>query len=350
MITRLFGGTYKDKDYSVYEVTAGKYSMTVTNIGCAIMTFNAPGKDGNVSDVVLGYDSVEEYIDNPKYFGAVIGRVGNRIRNSRFVLDGKEYSVTPTSGDGTSLHGGVYGFDTKAFSTSVGLHEGKEALIFSYMSPDGEEGYPGNLNLTVIYSLGEDGSLLIKYIATTDKPTLCNITNHSFFNLKGHDGGEITDHHVQINADWFTPVDSTLNTDGQIISVKGTALDFTTMTRLGDRIDADEEPLRLAGGYDHNYVINVENPGEVIKIAEVYEPASGRAMEVFSDSAGVQLYSGNFISGTKGKLGAVYEKRDALCFETQYFPGAGSYAHFPSCRLDPGQVYCKTTIYKFGVK
>ncbi len=350
MISRLFGGTYKGKDYSVYEFTAGKYSMTVTNIGCAIMTFNAPDSKGNTADVVLGYDSVEEYIDDPKYFGAVIGRVGNRIRNSRFTLDGAEYSVTPTSDDGTSLHGGVYGFDTKAFSTAIGEHQGKEALIFNYLSPHGEEGYPGNLNLTVIYSLCEDGSLFIKYIATTDMPTLCNITNHSFFNLKGHDGGEITGHHLKLNAGWYTPVDATLNTDGQIASVKGTALDFSTMTRLGDRIDADEEPIRLAGGYDHNYVINVENPGEVIKIAEVYEPESGRTMEVLTDSAGVQLYSGNFLSGTKGKLGAVYARRNAFCLETQDFPGASSYAHFPSCRLDPGQVYCKSTIYKFGVK
>ena len=350
MISKLFSGSYKGKDYEVYEIKSGKYSMTVTNIGCAIMTFNAPDKNGNVADVVLGYDSVEEYIDKPKYFGAVIGRVGNRIRSSKFELDGEEYNVTPTAPDGTSLHGGIYGFDTKAFSVSVGEHDGKEALIMNYLSADGEEGYPGNLNLTVVYSLSEDGALLLKYIATTDKPTLCNITNHSFFNLKGHNTGDILDHVAQINADWFTPVDSSLNTNGTIASVKGTALDFAQPQRVGDRIDADEEPMKLAGGYDHNYVINVKTPGKIIKIAEVTEPESGRMMEVFSDTIGLQFYTGNFIAGLIGKGGATYNKRQALCLETQIFPGACAYAHFPSARLDPGQVYCYSTIYKFGYK
>jgi len=231
MITRICAGSYKGLEYGVYKVEAGAYSMTVTNVGCAVMTLHAPDRDGRLADVVLGYDTVEEYIDKPKFFGAVIGRVGNRIRNAAFQLDGKTYHVAPTSPDGTSLHGGPQGFDKKAFSAQIGTYAGREALIFHYLSPDGEEGYPGNLNLTVIYTLSEDGALTMKYIATTDKPTLCNITNHSFFNLGGHDSGTILDNVLTLSAKYYTVCDKSLNTTGEIAPVAGTALDFTSSAR-----------------------------------------------------------------------------------------------------------------------
>lgn len=350
MITLLQSGSYKGKDYVVYQMTSGAFQAQVTNIGCAIMQLRVPDRSGVPADVVLGYDTVEEYIDQPKYFGAVIGRVGNRIKNSRFSIDGKSYAVTPTHPDGTSLHGGLYGFDTKAFAHAVGAYQGHEALHFYYTSADGEEGYPGNLTLQVTYWLTESGDLGLHYTATTDQATMCNITNHSFFNLLGEGGGSIEGHTLWLDAGHYTDCDAGLNTTGEIKSVRGTALDFSVPTPIGARIDEDLDILRYGKGYDLNYVLSVRQPGKIEKIAEVYEPQTGRVMQVLTNTPGVQLYSGNNIADVPGKGGKIYRKRDAVCLETQLFPGATGHMHFPSCILRPGQVYDYTTIYRFDAR
>ncbi len=347
---KLLSLTKKGNDaIAIYEMTSGKLSAKVTNYGCAIMSLCVPDKNGDIADIVLGFDTVEEYMADRSYFGAVVGRFANRIRGSRFVVNGKEYTVPATSDDGTSLHGGPEGLDTKLFAHQVSSYNGKEALVFTRHSPDGEMGYPGNLTLQVIYTLDEQDGLRIVYRAMCDKDTPLNITNHSFFNLRGHGNGLILDHFLTLNAKFYTPTDATQNTTGDVVPVCGTAMDFTTPTSVGARIDNDEEPLRLGSGYDHNYVIDRAVPG-LTKCACVYEPESGRTMEVFTDTPGVQLYTGNFLDGKKGKAGAVYEKRSALCLETQFFPNCVNYAHFPSCLLKAGQVRENVTVYRFGVK
>lgn len=348
MIKLIKSGVYKGKDWVVYEVTNDLgMSVTVTNIGCCIMTLNVPDKNGKIDDIVLGYDTVEEYLDKPNYFGAVIGRVGNRIKDGHFMIDGREYDVTLTAPN-VSLHGGKEGFDVRAFTHCIGKYNGYEALIFNYTSIDGEEGYPGDLSLKVVYCLTDDGELILNYTATTTDATPINITNHSFFNLAGHTSGECTDNIMWINADYFTDTDEDQNTNGAILPVWNTPLDFNEPTVIGERIDDEScQAIKLGKGYDHNYVLKKEIPGSIELCAQLSDPKSGRVMQVYTDQLGVQFYSGNFLTGAPGKDGAKYVKRSAMCLETQDFPNAVNYPHFPNGILRPGEVYDRTTIYRF---
>lgn len=311
-----------------------------------VMSLEAPDRAGKMADVVLGFDTLPEYLANPtQYFGAIIGRYANRIANARFTLDGVEYKVPRNNGE-ASLHGGDNGFFKRVFKSRV-LPDG--GLELTYLSKDGEEGYPGNLTATVTYHLTDANELKIDYAATTDKDTVVNLTNHSYFNLKGAGSGEILDHDLMLNADRYTPVDKNLIPTGQLPGVAGTPFDFRSLTPIGSRIEQNNDQLKIAGGYDHNWVLN--RSGNALTLAaRVEEPVSGRLMEVYTTEPGIQFYTGNFLDGTvKGKGGKVYARRSAFCLETQHFPDSPNHPAFPSTVLKPGQRYQTTTVYRFAL-
>ena len=316
----------------------------ITNYGGIVVSLAVPDKSGKSSDVVLGYDNLEGYIRNNPYFGAIIGRYGNRIAKGRFKLDGHEYKLAVNNGP-NSLHGGIRGFDKVVWDVR---RAEDNALELHYLSKDGEEGYPGNLDVTVTYTLTDNNELKIDYAATTDKPTVLNLTNHSYFNLSGQGNGDILGEEMMINADRFTPVDAGLIPTGELRSVAGTPLDFRKPVAIGARINSDDEQIRLGGGYDHNFVLNRSGAGLSLA-ARVRDPKSGRVMEVLTTQPGVQFYTGNFLDGTiKGKQGKVYGKRSAFCLETQHFPDSPNQPSFPSVVLTPGAKYATTTVYKFS--
>jgi aldose 1-epimerase len=300
-----------------------------------------------MGDVVLGYDNLDGYLKETPYFGALVGRYGNRIAKGKFTLNGTEYTLAINNGP-NSLHGGLKGFDKVIWEPKILATPSATGLELSYVSKDGEEGFPGNLSVTAIYTLTEDNALKIEYSATTDKDTVLNLTHHSYFNLEGK--GDILHHEIMLNADKFTPVDSTLIPTGELRPVAGTPLDFRKSTAIGTRIDADDEQIKLGGGYDHNFIVN-KPLGELGLMARVYEPARGRVMEVFSTEPAVQFYTGNFLSGSiTGKGGWVYQRRNAFCLEPQHYPDSPNHPSFPSVVLKPGQVYHNTIIYKFSVR
>jgi aldose 1-epimerase len=322
--------------------------ITFTNYGQRLLSLHVPDKNGKFEDIVLGYGTLKEFIDNRNYYGAIIGRYGNRIGKGTFKIGNNEYDLVKNNGE-NHLHGGIKGFESVVwkvddFDTS--------SITFSRTSPDMEEGYPGNLETKVTYELNNDNELKINYIATTDKATVVNLTNHSFFNLKGEGNGDVSDHIVMINADRYTPVDDGLIPTGKIDKVAGTPFDFTTPKTIGRDIDSDFGQLKIGKGYDHNYVLN-ESPTnqEGLKlVSTVTEPSSGRTMEVYTSEPGVQFYTGNFMNGSDiGKTGKPYPLRGAFCFETQHFPDSPNKPEFPSTLLNPGEVYETTTIYKLGV-
>lgn len=319
--------------------------MQVLNLGGIIMSLTAPDRTGEFQDVVLGFDSLRPYIQDNPFFGVLVGRYGNRIAKGQFSLDGQTYQLVKNN-MGNHLHGGDIGFDgvvwqVKPRNTSLG-----QALELDYTSVDGEEGYPGNLQVKVTYTLREDDALQIDYEATTDKPTIVNLTQHSYFNLNPR-AETILDHELRLYANQYLPVDETLIPLGSLDSVASTPFDFTTSKVIGDRIDQDHLQLQRGGGYDHCWVL-AKRPGELQLAAELYEPVTGRVMTVSTTEPGVQFYSGNFLDGTlKGKSGRIYAKRSGLCLETQHFPDSPNQEQFPSVRLDPGQTYRTTTIFKF---
>jgi aldose 1-epimerase len=296
---------------------------------------------------VLGYDTLEPYTKPNPFFGTLVGRYANRIANGEFTLDGKKYTLTKNNGP-NSLHGGLRGFDKKAWRPSVISTRDGEALQLTYFSKDGEEGYPGNLTATVTYALTDDNALSIDYQATTDADTVLNLTNHSYFNLAGHGSGRILDHQLTINANKFTPVNATLIPTGEWRSVDGTPFDFRKSTPIGTHIDAQDEQIQFGQGYDHNFVLN--RPGSVPSLAaRVIDPQSGRVMEVLTTQPGVQFYTANHISGeVKGKAGAIYRARGAYCFETQHFPDSPNQTSFPTTVLKPGETYRQTTVFRFS--
>lgn len=314
----------------------------ILNYGGTVTKIIVPDKNGNMGDVVLGFDSFDGYRQkrNP-YFGALVGRYANRIANAKFTLDGKTSTLAPNN-SGNSLHGGNIGFDKVIWAVEK---IGDSSLKLTYQSKDGEEGYPGNLNAQVIYTLTSDNSLKIDYTATTDKPTPVNLTNHSYFNLSAGNDSTILDHQLQLNADKFTPVNDQLIPTGQIADVKGTPMDFTTAKAIGKDID------KVKGGYDHNWVLN-RNGNGLEQAATVYEPNSGRYMEVFTTQPGIQFYTGNFLDGSLmyTKNNKKYVKHAALCLETQHFPDSPNQPAFPTTILKPGETYKQTTVYKFSVK
>jgi aldose 1-epimerase len=319
----------------------------ICTYGGAVVSLKTPGRDGKMADIVQGFDSLEGYLNPAEpYFGALIGRYGNRIGHAKFSLDGKVYNLPQNDGANT-LHGGKKGFD-KVVWTPRQLSDG--GLELTYTSKDGEEGFPGTLKATVVYHLTAADELRIDYTATTDKDTVLNLTNHSYWNLKGAGNGTILDHILAINASRFTPVDSGLIPTGELKPVKGTPFDFMNPTAIGARIEQNDEQLKLGKGYDHNFVLDRKGTG-LNPAAHVEEPSSGRVMEVETTEPAVQFYTGNFLDGTlKGKGGHVYPQRAALCLETQHYPDSPNKPAFPSTELKPGQTYKTTTVYRFSVK
>ncbi len=317
----------------------------ITTYGGAVVSLTAPDRAGKWTDVVLGMDSLDGYRHQSNFFGALIGRYGNRIGHGKFTLEGKTYNLPKNDGDNT-LHGGPEGFDKKVWvAKSV-----PGGLELTYVSKDGEMGFPGTLTARVVYMLTDKNELRIDYTATTDKPTVVNLTNHSYFNLKGAGEGDILQHQVMINAAQMTPVDSGLIPTGELRAVQGTPFDFTKPTAIGARIDQNDQQLNFGHGYDHNWVLNKGNGG-LTKAAEVFEPTTGRVMEVWTTEPGLQFYTGNFLDGKiRGKGGKVYPHRGAFCMETQHYPDSPNKPNFPSTELKPGATYHTTTLYRFSAR
>ena len=319
------------------------------NYGGIILSMRVPDRKGQLADVVLGHDTLEGYIPNPPYIGALVGRYANRIANGTFKLDGKTYTLPKNDGPNT-LHGGIKRTFDKVVWDGEPKKGGKPGVTFTYLSKDGEEGFPGNVKVKVTYTLNDDNELVLDYEATTDKATPINLTQHSYFNLAGEGTSDILSHEIMINADRFTPVDKNLIPTGELRAVKGTPLDFTTSTKVGARIDDDYEQLVLGHGYDHNFVINRTGDNMALA-ARVYEPTSGRVLEVSTTQPGVQFYTGNFLDGTViGKQGHVYKRRYAFCLETQHFPDSPNHPEFPSTILKPGETFQSKTIFKFSTR
>jgi aldose 1-epimerase len=341
-------GNVDGRAVTLYTLT-NSHGMEVRamNYGGIIVSIRVPDRSGHPADVVLGHETLDGYRPNPPYFGAIVGRYANRIANGSFKLDGETYSLPKNNGPNT-LHGGTIGFDKVVWDGEP--LNGKTGVAFSYFSKNGEDGFPGNLRVKVTYTLTNANAIEIDYEATTDKATPINLSNHSYFNLKGEGEGDILDHEIMINADRFTPVDKNLIPTGELRSVKGTPLDFTQPTKIGARIDDTYEQLALAHGYDHNFVINRQGGGLVLA-ARVYEPTTGRTLEVSTTQPGIQFYTGNFLDGTvTGKQGHVYKHRYGFCLETQHFPDSPNHPSFPNTILKPGETFHEKTVFKFSAK
>ncbi len=322
--------------------------VEITNYGGIITSILVPDRKGILGDVVLGFDNLEGYLDKSPYFGCIIGRFGNRIAKGKFILDGKTYSMAVNDGP-NHLHGGLKGFDKVVWTPETSEAGDEVGLKLSYLSKDGEEGYPGNLSVIVTYLLTNENDLIIDYLAETDKKTIVNLTNHSYFNLKDAGASSILDHELLIEADRFTPVDNTLIPTGEYRPVENTPFDFRKPAKIGTQFDSDNEQIKIAGGYDHNFIINGQ-PGELRVAAKAFESDTGRVLKVLTTEPGVQFYSGNFLDGTiTGKNGIVYKHRHAFCLETQHYPDSPNKPNFPSTVLDPGEEYHTTTIFKFSV-
>ena len=347
-----FGKTSDGEEVSLYALrNSSGMEATITNYGGTITSLKVMDRKKRFADVVLGFDDLAGYIStaNNAYFGATIGRYANRIAKGTFTLDNQTYH-TPINDGPNTLHGGLKGFDKRVWQAEeVATPEG-HALELHYVSHDGEEGFPGNLDVTVRYSLGEKNDLRIDYRARTDKDTVLNLTNHSYFNLAGAGEGDILHHKLTITADRFTPIDSTLIPTGDLQPVTSTPFDFRSATDVGARINRDNQQLHFAHGYDHNFVLN-HPAGNIGLAARVEEPHSGRVMEVYTDQPGVQFYTGNFLNGKiHGKGGKAYEYRSALCLETQHFPDSPNHPNFPTSELKAGKEFHSSTIYRFSVE
>ncbi len=343
-----FGALPDGRAVDIYTLRNGQgMEVKITNFGGTIVSWTAPDRNGKYEDVVLGCDSLAGYLRGVPYFGAIIGRYGNRIARGKFSLDGVQYSLA-TNNIGNHLHGGIVGFD-KVLWTATPVAGDEPALKLTYLSKDGEEGYPGDLNVEVVYTLQKDNALKMDYTATTDKKTIVNLTNHSYFNLAGK--GDILNHQLVLNADAFLPVDSTLIPTGEPRPVAGTVFDFTKPTGIGMRInDKTDAQIRFGLGYDHCWVLS--DSSKTLKSAAILsEPASGRVMEVLTTEPAIQFYSGNFLDGKViGKGGAAYQYRSGLCLETEHFPDSPNRPEFPSTVLKPGDTYRTTTVYRFSVR
>lgn len=319
----------------------------ITNYGGRVVALWTPDENGNFNDIVIGYETLDGYLNSHEiYYGALIGRYGNRIAKGRFTLNGKEYTLAKNNGE-NHLHGGVKGFNNVVWDAK---QIDGQTLELNYLSPDMEEGYPGNLHVKVQYKLTNDNELKIQYWATTDKPTPVNLTNHAYFNLSGVGSGSILKDRLQINADKYTPVDEGLIPTGDIAPVEATPMDFRKPTAVGARINDDFIQLKYGKGYDHNWVLNKSDSG-LNYAAKVVDPDSGRTLEVFTNEPGIQVYTGNFLDGSdKGKGGKVFSHRSAICLETQHFPDSPNHPNFPSTILNPGDKYYSICVYKFGVE
>jgi aldose 1-epimerase len=343
-----FGKTAEGTPVDLYTL-ANRQGMeaAITNYGGIVVSLKTPDRTGKPADVVLGFDTLEGYLQRHPYFGAIIGRYGNRIARGTFSLNGVTYKLARNNGE-NHLHGGIKGFDKVVWKAKEVTDAEGPGVVLSYLSKDGEEGYPGNLLVQVIYTLTDSNELRIDYTASSDKDTIVNLTNHSYFNLAGE--GDILNHQVLLLADRFTPIDTGLIPTGELRSVKGTPFDFTRLTAIGARINQREEQLQNGRGYDHNFVLN-SGGGKLAPAAEVFEPKTGRVLEVSTTEPGVQFYTGNFLDGTiRGKGGRPYAQRSGFCLETQHFPDSPNKPKFPPVVLRKGGDYRSTTVFKFSVR
>ena len=345
-----FQTTIKDKSTDLYFLTnnAGNV-VAITNYGGALVAIMVPDKDGNLANVIQGHDNIQDVINSPEpYLSTLIGRYGNRICRGRFQLKGKEYQL-PINNGPNSLHGGKSGFNAKVWEA---LQMNDHTLVLKYVSPYGEEGFSGEMRITVVYSFSDDNELSIEYMATTNKKTVVNLTSHGFFSLAGIASPTPTIDNLvcEINADFYLPIDDTSIPTGEIRFVKGTPFDFRSPKAVGRDIDADDEQIKNGAGYDHCFVLNKKEEGELSYAARITEPVSGRTMEVYTTEPGVQVYTDNWADGYKGQNGATFPRRSAICFEAQHFPDSPNRPYFPSVVLKPGEQYTQKTVYKFGVE
>lgn len=341
-----FQTTVDGKQTELYTLTAGDITMQVTNFGARVVSLWTPDRHGNMADIVLGYQNIDRYINNTgeRFLGSVVGRVANRIGGGEFTLEGKRYH-TPKNNNGQTLHGGDKGLDMVVWDVKEVT---ASSILFCYTAPDGQDGFPGNLTIDMRYSLTDKNEFVVTYSATTNATTVVNLSHHSFFNLKGEAGGTITDHILQIDADFITPVDKNLIPTGELMAVEGTPFDFRIAHPIGDMIDAENEQLANGRGYDMNWVLRREDNGEVIRALSLYEPTLGRAMDISTDQVAMQFYSGNFFDGSyNGKYGKPLAFRESVVFESQKYPDAPNHNNFPSVVLKPGETYTHTCIYHF---
>lgn len=343
MRKREFGQNHKGEQSSLYTLTNQNGMMIgVTDLGATLHAVLVPDRDGNLCDVVLGYDDAQGYENgNGTFFGATVGRNANRIAGGKFTLNGKEYHLDKNNGD-NNLHSGL---DFYSFRVWDVKEETENRITFSLHRPDGDQGYPGALDIDVTYTLTEDNAVKIDYYAVPDQDTIVNLTNHSYFNLAGDASGDVLEQEIWLDADAFTRADAASIPTGEILSVEGTPMDFRVKKAIGKEIEADYEALNLGNGYDHNWIL--KNDGEVLKVAELSSEQTGISMEVYTDLPGVQIYTANFLENEVGKHGEIYGKRQGVCFETQYFPDAVNHENFPSPICKAGEIYRSTTIYKF---
>ena len=345
-----FQKTVNGKQANLYFLKNGDISAAITNYGGRIVSFCVPGRDGEMGDVVIGYSNIDGYLhSNEVFYGTLVGRVGNRIAKGKFTLDGQEYTL-PLNNGINHLHGGPEGFHTKVWDVKSA---NDSSLVLTYFSKDGEEGYPGNLNVEVTYTLTSDNAVKMDYKATTDQATPVNLTNHAFFNLGGEASGTINNQIVMINADYYTPVDSTLIPLGENVPVEGTPFDFRKAKPIGQDLDQENsnEQLKNGKGYDHNFVLNKPDAGAMSLAATIVDPETGRELQIYTEEPGLQFYGGNFMDGSDvGKYGKPFKHREAFAMETQHFPDSPNNNNFPSIILHPGEVYQTTSIYKFSVE
>jgi aldose 1-epimerase len=349
-----FGKTGDGTPVEVYTLTNSKgIRLRAMTYGAIVLSLETPDRNGKNADIVLGFNTLAEYLKGTPYFGAVVGRYGNRIAQGKFTLGGKQFTLATNNEPGgmkCALHGGLKGFDKVVWQSEGLTKPGAQGVKFSYLSKDGEEGYPGNLSLSVTYWLSDDNDWRIEYTATTDKATPVNVTQHSYFNLKGEGNGDILGHELTFKAAKFTPVNVGLIPTGELRPVKGTPLDFTTAHAIGERVDSMDEQMKFGGGYDHNWVLDSQS-GALALAATVYEPTTGRTMAVLTTEPGLQFYCGNFLDGKlTGKSGKPYQFRNGFCLETQHYPDSPNQPSFPSTILQPGQTLKSTTVYRFTAK
>lgn len=343
-------GEFEGGPVDIYTLSnPNNIEVKITNYGGIITSVKTPDKNGSFDDIVLGFDTLKEYVNSNPYFGCIVGRYCNRIGNAEFSIDGHEYKLSKNNGE-HSLHGGTRGFDKVIWNAEPIYDKDGHALKLTYLSRDGEEGFPGNLDVTVIYRLTDDNSLVMEYSATTDKTTVVNLTNHSYWNLSGAGSGDVLGHILSINADFFTPAARGMIPTGEIRPVENTPMDFRKPVAIGAGIRSDYEQIKLAYGYDHNWVLNPEAVNGNEAAASAWDPESGRYMEVYTTEPGVQLYSGNFMGGIKGKNGRIYNNNGAFCLETQHYPDSPNRPEFPPVLLQPGETYRTTTIYRFSTR
>jgi aldose 1-epimerase len=345
---RPFGKLADGTPVSLYLLTnRNGIEAQISEYGGAVVALKTPDRERQFADIVLGYDDPRSYEEDSFFIGTLIGRCANRIANGKFSLGGVEYSLVKNDG-ANHLHGGVRGFHKVMWQARELQTEDESGLEVSHLSLEGDEGYPGNALVKVTYTITSNDELRIEYTATTDRPTIVNLTNHSYFNLRGAGSGNILDHLLSINASSFTPINETQTPTGELRPVNNTPFDFTKATAIGSRIENDDEQLRIGRGYDHNFVL--EKKGRELSLAaEVHEPSTGRSLEMWTTEPGMQLYSGNFLDGVKGKAGKIYNRRDGICLEAQHFPDAPNHRSFPSIGLTPGESYAQTTVYRFKV-